>query len=550
MFLEILMKLSSCVLCLLGVAPSLFAAPTITSVANAASNNTINAPVAQGSVFVIKGSGLGPANIAVSSAPFQNTNLNSTSVAVTVAGTTVNALMYYTSDGQVAALLPSNTPTGTGSFTVMYNGQTSNPASHGIAGSNFGILTLDSSGQGPAIVTFPDFSLVSAAKAANCGGPLTACGSANPGDTLTVWGTGVGPVNGNDASGAGLGQNMPDIPLTVWLGGVKADVAYQGRSGCCVGEDQIVFKVPDNPPTGCAVPLVVQIGTNANTVSNTAVLPVAKGSRNCTASNPSLITAEQAAMAGPVSFASLSLNKRFNGSGNGYQDIAHFQFQRITGYNTGTQPFFVSYLDDPPPGTCVVYNSLNPGQNLPASGISDLNAGSSFTIKGPNGSVTIPGSPGDSRTTMNSSGAFLGPGTYTVTGAGGPDIGSFNASLTLPQPAVLSSPQNGPNFSVNRANGLTVTWTGGDANSTVTILVQSAIDQSLNTGATVGCVVAANAGTFTIPPYVLLRLPSGPFASFEFMPYGVRSTFTASGIGLGIIDSSNDGTGFNGFSLN
>jgi hypothetical protein len=207
-------------------------------------------------------------------------------------------------------------------------------------------------------------------------------------------------------------------------------------------------------------------------------------------------------------------------------------------------------LDDPPPGTCVVYNNLNGDQNVPIAGISDLNAGSSFTIKGPNGSVTIPGSPGESRTTMNSSGAFLGPGTYTVTGAGGPDIGSFNASLTLPQPAVLSSPQNGPNFSVNRANGLTVTWTGGDANSTVTVFVQAATDQSMNTGATAACFVAANAGTFTIPPYVLLRLPSGPFASFEFMPYGVRSTFTARGIDLGIIDSSNDGTGFNGFSLN
>jgi hypothetical protein len=72
MFQEILMKLSPCVLCLLGAATSLFAAPTISSVANAASNNTFNAPVAQGAVFVIKGSGLGPANIAVSSAPFQN----------------------------------------------------------------------------------------------------------------------------------------------------------------------------------------------------------------------------------------------------------------------------------------------------------------------------------------------------------------------------------------------------------------------------------------------------------------------------------------------
>jgi uncharacterized protein (TIGR03437 family) len=77
--------------------------------------------------------------------------------------------------------------------------------------------------------------------------------AANPGDTLVVWATGLGPVNGNDASNAGLGQNMPSLPLKLWLGGVQAPVTYQGRSGCCIGEDQIVFAVPNNVPTGCAV---------------------------------------------------------------------------------------------------------------------------------------------------------------------------------------------------------------------------------------------------------------------------------------------------------
>jgi hypothetical protein len=47
---------------------------------------------------------------------------------------------------------------------------------------NVGIFTLDSSGQGPGILTYPDYSLVSSVKAANCGGPSTACGAANPGD--------------------------------------------------------------------------------------------------------------------------------------------------------------------------------------------------------------------------------------------------------------------------------------------------------------------------------------------------------------------------------
>src|SRR5215831_10481072 len=75
-------------------------------------------------------------------------------------------------------------------FTVTYNGQTSNSVGHGITASSVGIFTVNSSGQGPAIVTFPDYSLVSAAKANPCGGPNTACGAANPGDTLILWATG------------------------------------------------------------------------------------------------------------------------------------------------------------------------------------------------------------------------------------------------------------------------------------------------------------------------------------------------------------------------
>ena len=81
-------------------------------------------------------------------------------------------------------------------------------------------------------------------------------------------------MSGNEASGAGLGQDMPNIPLTLWLGGVQAPVVYRGRSGCCIGEDQIAFTVPKNVPTGCAVPLLIQIG---NQVSNATVMAIASG---------------------------------------------------------------------------------------------------------------------------------------------------------------------------------------------------------------------------------------------------------------------------------
>ena len=248
---------------------------------------------------------MGPSTISFAATAFQSTTLSNTSVAVTVGGTTVNALMYYTSAGQVAALLPSNTPTGTGTITVTYNGQTGAPAPITVVANNVGIFTIGSNGEGPGIVTYPDYSLVSAVKATKCGGPATSCGAANPGDTLILWATGLGPVSGNDATGAGLGQNMPSIPLTVWLGGVQAPVAYQGRSGCCIGEDQIVFTVPNNVPTGCAVPLLIQIG---NQISNTTVMPVANGSRNCTPANAALasVDVEQAVTAGPVTFGDIS----------------------------------------------------------------------------------------------------------------------------------------------------------------------------------------------------------------------------------------------------
>ncbi|MGI8741055.1 MAG: hypothetical protein ACR2NN_00515 [Bryobacteraceae bacterium] len=542
-------RLLSFLLVVSGVIPSISAAPTIASVQNAASNIAFNAPLAQGTIFVIKGSGLGPANISFAPAAFQSASLSGTSVAVTVGTTTVNALMYYTSASQVAALLPSNTPTGTGTFTVTYNSQTSNSVNHGVVANNLGIFTIDSSGQGPGIVTYADYSLVSAAKAANCGGPNTTCGAANPGDTLILWATGLGPVSGTDASGAGLGENMPNIPLTVWLGGVQAPVTYQGRSGCCVGEDQIVFIVPNNVPTGCAVPLLVQIGTGTNTISNTTVMAVANGSRNCTPVNPAFasVNIEQAVIAGPLRFGSITLSKGSNSSGAGLEDDAQFQFANITAYNPGSQPFFLSWTDDLPLGTCAVFSNLNGGVNPPISNLVALDAGSSFTVKGPNGSVPVTGkptkNPGEFNATISPSAAFLIPGnSYTVSASGGADVGPFSATITYPVQPTLTSP--GSTATVTRSSGMTVTWTAASPNEHVQIQISSATDSTNTTGATAQCNAPANAGTFTIPPYVLLALPPGKFAAFSFNPITPEVPFTANGISVGILSTQSDGIAY------
>ena len=331
---------------------------------------------------MIKGNNLGPSTLAIAPNAFQNTTLNGTLVSITVKGTTVAALMYYTSTNQVAALMPSNAPVGTGTITGAYNGQPGPSVPVTVVPSNLGIFTATSDGQGAGIVTYPDYSLVSTVRAANCGGVNTTCGAANPGDVLIIWATGLGPVSGSDAAGAGLGVNQTSVPLTVWLGGVQINAVYQGRSGCCIGEDQIVFTVPANAPTGCAVPLSVQIN---NFVSNTIALAVAPaGSRTCTPTVPTFTTAHVTAVAGgsPIVFGEIDLRR--NDNYPGFKDIVKGQFIRIT-VPAASQPFFFSYVDDPPLGTCLVFNNPN-GFNPPINIVGSLDVGPTLTVQGPNGS--------------------------------------------------------------------------------------------------------------------------------------------------------------------
>ena len=102
------------------------AQPSITAVENSATNvppGIPNAPVAQGALFVIKGKNLGPSTVVIATEFPLKTSIGGTSVQVTVGNTTVDAIMYYSLATQVAAILPSKTPTGTGTVKVTYNGQ-------------------------------------------------------------------------------------------------------------------------------------------------------------------------------------------------------------------------------------------------------------------------------------------------------------------------------------------------------------------------------------------------------------------------------------------
>jgi uncharacterized protein (TIGR03437 family) len=444
--------------------------------------------------------------------------------------------MYYTSANQAAVLVPSNTPVGTGTVTVTYNGQAGPASPITVVANNLGIFTVTSDGEGAGIITYPDYSLVSPTKAANCGGVYTTCGAANPGDVLIVWATGLGPISGNDASRAGLGVNMTSIPLTIWLGNAQVQASYQGRSGCCIGEDQIVFTVPANAPTGCAVPLSMQIG---NFISNSVNMPVAPaGSRTCTPANPAFATADivQLSSEGSFTFGGIDLDRRDNYPG--FQDVVRGQFNRFT-MPAAYQPFLVAYADIPPRGTCQVFNNLNGKASPPFSGVAPLDAGPQLTVQGPKGSINASGSGGVYKATLSASGNFFSPGTITVSGPGGADVPSFSTSIALPVlPTMTSPPPDSVNsLSVTRSSGLTVSWSGGSANEYIELDGLSATDNTYTYGASFQCTASAGSGSFTIPPSVLLALPAGNSGGLYFRPTVMPLNLTGTGLAVTYLNS-------------
>ena len=60
---------------------------------------------------------------------------------VTVNGTAVTPFLFFTFSGQLAGVLPSNTPVGQGTLTVTFNGETSEPVTIEVVKSAFGMFT-------------------------------------------------------------------------------------------------------------------------------------------------------------------------------------------------------------------------------------------------------------------------------------------------------------------------------------------------------------------------------------------------------------------------
>ena len=82
-----------------------------------------NGDPAPGSMVTIFGTNMGPATLQQAVTYPLPTSLGGTSIKITSGTVTTDAIINFTSAGQIAAIIPSSTPPGNASMVVTYNGK-------------------------------------------------------------------------------------------------------------------------------------------------------------------------------------------------------------------------------------------------------------------------------------------------------------------------------------------------------------------------------------------------------------------------------------------
>jgi uncharacterized protein (TIGR03437 family) len=256
----------------LALTSTMLAQPSITSggIVNATGYQTTLAP---DTVFVIFGSGMGPATLAAASAPNYPASLGGTSVTFTPSsgGAAITTEMVYTSAVQVAALLPSSIAPGAYAVRLTYNNQTSAPQNVTVAARSFGIATSNSAGTGSAQATIGNVNggvslvrLTSGSLAFN--GLTWTLAPAHPGDTLVLWGTGGGGDPLNDTGGTS-GDQTAAGNFSVNVDGTQITPLYAGASSGYPGLWQINFTLPATMAPDCFASVQVARAGNSATAS-------------------------------------------------------------------------------------------------------------------------------------------------------------------------------------------------------------------------------------------------------------------------------------------
>ncbi len=517
--------------------------PTITGVVNNYSYIPAGFPnggIAPGTIMVIFGSKMSqsPPSVSLNSsaAPGLPKTWEGATLSVTVGSTTVTPAIYYATPGQIAAVLPSGTPTGTASITVSYNNQTSNSFQFQVVPYALGINTYFGNGSG-LLLALPNGSA----------SLINYTNSAKPGEIIVFYGSGLGADTADSDTTFTSSPHAVSTPLQIYFGGVAGKVLYSGSSGY-PGYDQIDVQIPEDAPTDCYVGVVGVTGSGSNaTTSNFGSLPISASGGQCTSAllgttgeTISTLSGQGTVTDGSVFVGQLVGPAIPPATGTQTTNFAEADFTQRTGATYSTSSGTAYSI-----GSCYVSEVVS-STSVGTVTTTGLDAGT-ISLAGPEGTYPVP------KLTLGStfSGLYEASlpanaipstgGTFTFTGSGGSQVGPFTAKVVLPNP-ILQWTNQGAAATITRTQGVTVDWTGGGP-GTYVIISGDSLDLSAGISGNFTCLANQSAGTFTVPSYVTLTLPPGT-GSLSVENAASFGTFTATGLDYGVT------FGFTGVSVN
>jgi uncharacterized protein (TIGR03437 family) len=536
--------------------------PSITAVQDAASNTP---KIAQGSIFIVKGTNLSAPKSYTPFDPPRPTSSSGVKVTFTpvAGGTGTDAILVYLYNepdkngiivNQIACILPSTVAVGNYNVTVT-NGTASDPFLAQVVANKVGLFTQDSTGGGlTSLQNYISQTVVDLNRLTTGSISGVTISPAHPGQAVIADGTGLGPLAAGDNSTAGAYHDFStEMTIKAIVGGVTLPVAYAGRAGY-PGEDQINFTLPGNVQTGCAVPLQISVNGNLSAATTISIAPDANASA-CVQPGYTTAQLQKFDSGGTYTIGAFSITQfsetvqgqsvKLNSIGGAFSQITGFQLGAAATLNPtiGTQS-----------GSCIVIPFTTTGSSVGVSAggkVTSLDAGT-VTINGPAGSsltnqalteddnydYTYTSFEGLGITLPGQASFSLVAGTYTLSGAGGKDVGTFSTSLTLGSPLTITG---GLPSTVNRSAGLPLNWTGGLASDIVDIVGLSFTTtgtgaNAVSSGAEFICITTAGQGTFTVPASILTQLPASAQGTLFVSSGNNSASFTASLKAGGSID--------------
>ena len=523
------------------------AQPSVSAVINAANADTTS--LARGSFISIFGKNLGTQAGPPSALPLP-TSMGSATVNIKPASgsNSYQAYLQFVSPAQINAIIPSAVPAGPADVTVTVNNVTSSARRIQVAESAFGIFTIGSQAAGMAIAQ----NYESATSL-----PLNLyTNAAHPGQTLILWGTGLGAYTAGSDGDAPQAGNIVNNAQVI-LAGTSITPFYAGRAPGIPGVDQINFTIPDSVPIpdGCSLEVQVQIGDQ---IQN-GIATIAKSSNGPVCQHPFALSQDQltALETGSTLNGSIvqilrnfAVEGLVNGAPLGFtaEEIqVGFRKFAANGSPLTNQgyPFSVSQA----PGTCNVVKATGQDFNfvdhIDVDNLlsSPVDAGSNFSLSGPAGTMsvnsdgittlaqgsTVPGVP--------NTGSFLQDGNFTLAVSGGSDVGAFQAKFILQNQFNANFPSN-----LTKGQPLTLTWTGGNDGDVVRIFVTGVSFSGANPLVT--CTANTTDHTFTIPGALTGQLVSDqPIAILGFYATSAPISFSAALVKGGSLDSGKIVTG-------